>query len=87
MTAQHPSVPFQIAAMKTDSDQAYDAAAEVSADYIKKHPSTPVSFLMELVTKRHPDPTWRVIWGDSVSTSDYSVFVDATTGKVVEMSH
>ena len=87
LTAQHPSMPFQIAALKTDSDQAYDAAAEVSADYIKKNPDKPVSFLLELNAKRHPDPTWRVIWGESISTSDYSVFVDATTGKVVEKAH
>jgi hypothetical protein len=26
----------------------------------------------------------RVIWGDSVETSDYSVFVDGTAGKHLE---
>lgn len=86
VTAQHSSQPFLIVALKTDSDQAYDAAAKVSADYIKKNPDKPVSFLLEL-TKRYPDVTWRVIWGDSISTSDYSVFVDASTGKVVAEAH
>ena len=33
----------------------------------------PVIFLMEL-TRRFPDVTWRVIWGGSVGTSDYSVY-------------
>ena len=28
--------------------------------------------------------TWRVVWGDSVGTSNFSVFVDATTGEYLE---
>ena len=59
--------------------KAYDIAAAKSPDYIKKHPDMPISYLLEL-TNRFPDLTWRVIWGDSPSPSDYSVFVDATLG-------
>jgi len=81
-----PTFPFEIAAIKTDSDQAFNAAAEKSADYIKKYPDKPLSFILER-TNRFPDLTWRVIWGESVSTSDYSVFVDATTGKFLEKMH
>ena len=69
-----------MAAIRVDSDEAYKTAAAKSADYIKKNPNKPVMFLMEL-TKRFPDVTWRVIWGASVGTSDYSVFVDGTTGQ------
>ena len=60
-----------------DSDEAYATAVKNSEDYIKKNPDKPVMFLMEL-GKRFPDVTWRVIWGTSVGTSDYSVFVDGT---------
>lgn len=80
------SSPFLIAAIKVDSDEAYKTAAAKSADYLKKNPDKPVMFLMEL-SKRFPDVTWRVIWGDSVSTSDYSVFVDGTTGKLLQVMH
>jgi hypothetical protein len=80
------ATPFQIAAIKIDSDEAYNTAAEKSADYIKKNPNKPLMFLMEQ-TRRFPDVTWRVVWGDSVSTSDYSVFVDATTGKFLQTMH
>jgi hypothetical protein len=83
---QGGAFPFDIAAIKTDSDQAYDAAAEKSADYIKKNPNKPITYLMEQ-TRRFPDVTWRVIWGESVSSSDYSVFVDASTGKYLEKAH
>lgn len=80
------SSPFLIAAIKIDSDAAYKTAAEHSAEYLKKNPDKPVVFLMEQ-TRRFPDVTWRVIWGDSVSTSDYSVFIDGTTGKYLETMH
>lgn len=77
------ATPFSQAALKTDSVEAYETAAAKSKDYIKKFPDRPVIFLLEK-TPRHPDPTWRVIWGDSVGTSDYSIFVDATTGQYLE---
>ena len=85
-TARGDSSPFDIVAIKVDSDEAYKTAAEKSADYIKKNPGKPVTFQMEL-TRRFPDVTWRVIWGDSVNTSDYSVFVDGTTGKLLQVMH
>ena len=81
-----PDMPFEVAAIRVDSDEAYKTAADKSADYIKKNPGKPVAFLMEL-TKRFPDVTWRVIWGDSVGTSDYSVYVDGTTGQYLEKMH
>ncbi len=77
------SSPFLAIALKVDSDAAYETAKGKSAEYIKKYPDRPVTFLLEL-TKRFPNPAWRVIWGDSVSTSDYSVFVDAATGKYLQ---
>jgi hypothetical protein len=80
------SAPFLPAALKIDTDQAYDTAAAKSQDYIKKNPGKVISYLLEM-NKRFPDPTWRVIWGESVSSSDYSVFIDATTGMLLEKMH
>jgi hypothetical protein len=74
---------FLSAAFKTDSTEAWEKAAAQSKDYIAKNPDVPITFLLEK-TQRHPDPTWRVIWGTSVSTSGYSIFVDASTGEYVE---
>ncbi|HTW64172.1 MAG TPA: hypothetical protein VME17_06130 [Bryobacteraceae bacterium] len=85
-TPRTDSSPFQVSAIRIDSDQAYKTAAAASADYIKKNPGKPVIFLMEQ-TRRFPDVTWRVIWGGSVGTSDYSVFVDGTTGQLLEKMH
>ena len=80
------SKPFNIQALKTDSDAVYQTAIKQkqAAEYDKKNPGKRISFLLES-TKKHPDPTWRVIWGDSVSSSNFSVIVDATTGGYLEI--
>jgi hypothetical protein len=77
------SRPFDAVALKVDTDDALKTAIAKSEDYVKKHPNAPVTFLLEQ-TNRFPDLAWRIIWGESVSTSDYSVFVDASTGQYLE---
>ncbi|MCS7024206.1 MAG: hypothetical protein NZV14_05360 [Bryobacteraceae bacterium] len=72
--------PWLVAALKVDSDQAWETAAKKSVEYMKKHPNMPITFLLEY-TNRFPQPAWRVIWGESVGTSSYSIFVDAATGE------
>ena len=78
--------PFLIAAIKVDSDEAYNIAAAKSKEYIRKHPDVPISFVLEQ-DNRFPDLSWRVIWGESPSTSDYSVYVDATLAKFLQTVH
>jgi hypothetical protein len=75
--------PFTIAAVKADTDAAYKAALEQAADYDKKNPGKPITFLLEKTTK-FPDPVWRVVWGESVGTSNFSIYVDASTGLFLE---
>jgi hypothetical protein len=74
--------PFNSVALKIDTDAALHTAVAQSEDYVKKHPDTPVIFLLEQ-NHRFPDLSWRLLWGDSIATSDYSVFVDATTGTLL----
>ncbi|MBZ5596062.1 MAG: hypothetical protein LAP39_27785 [Acidobacteriia bacterium] len=71
--------PFLIAAVKTDSDEVYQTALKKAADYEKKDPDKPIAFQLDK-TDRFPNPAWRVIWGESVGTSNFSIFVDASTG-------
>ena len=80
------STPFPAAAFKTDSTDAWETAAEKSKDYMQKNPDKPISFVLEK-TPRHPNPAWRVIWGTSAATSNYSVYVDASTGEFLERMH
>jgi hypothetical protein len=77
--------PFLPAALKVDTPEALEKASAKSSEYLKR-PGTkpPVTFLLESTT-RFPNPTWRVMWGSSPSTAEYSVFVDASTGNVVSV--
>jgi hypothetical protein len=78
--------PFLIAALKTDTDEAYKTALKKSAEYVKKNPDMPINFQLELTT-RFPNPCWRVIWGESISRSNYSIIVDASTGEYKQTMH
>jgi hypothetical protein len=82
--ARGTNSPFLMLAVKIDTDTAYKTAlANGGSDYDKKNPGKPIALLLEKVSK-HPDPVWRVIWGESVSTSNFSVYVDASTGEFKE---
>jgi hypothetical protein len=78
--------PIRIEAIHSDTDAAYKTALENSGDYDKKNPGKPITIILER-TNRFPDPVWRVIWGESAGTSNFSVFVNATTGKYLEKMH
>ncbi len=76
--------PFLPAALLIDTTEAFATAAAASSDYLQKPGNKPpVTFLLES-TARFPNPTWRIVWGASISTAEYSVFVDATTGKLLQ---
>lgn len=74
-----PVKPFLIAAVKTDSDEVYETALKKAADYEKKNPGKPISFLLEK-NDQFPNPAWRVIWGENIASSNFSIFIDASTG-------
>ena len=61
--------PFLMLAVKVDTDAAYKTALANGGADDKKNPGKPISLLLEKVTK-HPDPVWRVIWGESAATSN-----------------
>jgi len=75
--------PFTVGAVKADTDAAYKTALAQAADYDKKNPGKPITLLLEK-NQKFPDPVWRVVWGESVGTSNFSIFVDASTGLFLE---
>jgi hypothetical protein len=78
--------PFIMAAVKFDSDKAYETALKKGAEYDKKNPGKPINLLLESNSK-FPDVSWRVIWGESAGTSNFSIYVDASTGLYLETIH
>jgi hypothetical protein len=77
---------FLISTVKFDTDAAYKTALEQAADYDKKNSKVTISFDLEM-HEHFPNPSWRVIWGESASTAGISVLVDAFTGKYLETLH
>ena len=75
--------PFPQEMLKVDSDDAYATAAKESKDFLRKHPDMPVHLLLEY-TPRFPLPAWRVFWGQTLGSSQYTVFVDCTSGKYLQ---
>jgi len=84
--AHGTTMPFLIADVKIDTDDALATAKSKEEAFEKKNPGQPVIYLLEKSSK-WPHPAWRVIWGESVSTSGFSVFVDASTGTFLEIMH
>jgi hypothetical protein len=80
------TAPFLIADVKIDTDAALATAKGKEEAFEKKNPGQPVIYLLEKSSK-YAHPTWRVIWGESMSTSGFSVFVDASTGTFLEVMH
>lgn len=78
---------FLIQAVSIDTDAAYKTAlGQGGADYDKKSPGTNIAFVLEK-TSKFPDPAWRVVWGESVGTSNFSIYVDASTGAFLAKMH
>ena len=80
------TAPFPIQALKIDSDAAYQTALKKSADFLKKNPDLPVHMVLEKV-KEFGNPVWRVYWGTTINTSNYSIYVDASTGDYLKTMH
>ena len=75
--------PFLALAVKIDTPDALQAAREKSYEYLQKPGvKPPVNYLLEF-TPRFPDPVWRVLWGNSVSSAEYAAIIDAATGKLL----
>jgi hypothetical protein len=84
--SQGVNLPFEMRDVSVDSDAAYKTADEKATDYDQKHPGMPISFQLERI-KQFNAPVWRVIWGESVGTSNFSIYVDAMSGKFLEKMH
>jgi hypothetical protein len=72
---------FILLALKIDTDAAYETTLKQkrTEEFRKKFPNTPVLYLLER-NSRFPNPVWRIVFGDSIATSQYSAYVDATSG-------
>ena len=78
--------PFLLAGARTDTDQAWETALKHGEEFAKKYPDLPISFTLGL-SRTTNSPVWRVIWGESATSSSFSVVIDATTGQYDQTLH
>lgn len=78
--------PFLIAGVKIDTDAAYQTALKEAGSAAKSSPKQTIAFALDKQEK-FTNPSWRVIWGESIGTSGLSVYVDASTGSYLETMH
>jgi hypothetical protein len=77
---------FPIAAVKKDTESAYQTALAKAGKAAERFADYPVLILLEKNAK-YTDPAWRIVWGESVSTASLSIFVDASTGEYLDTMH
>jgi hypothetical protein len=77
---------FPIAAVKKDTESAYQTALAKAGKAAEPFANQPVLILLEKNPK-YSDPAWRIVWGESVSTATLSIFVDASTGEYLGTMH
>jgi hypothetical protein len=78
--------PFLLAGARTDTDAAWETALKHGKEFSAKYPNIPISFTLEL-SRQMNEPVWRVIWGESETSSSFSIVVDASTGAYVQTLH
>jgi hypothetical protein len=74
---------FPINTVQVDSDKAWEIAAKKGDYFVKDHPKLPVFFVLEF-TADQTAPVWRVVWGETIGTSQYSILVNGATGEFVK---
>ncbi|HVW84624.1 MAG TPA: hypothetical protein VHB50_08075 [Bryobacteraceae bacterium] len=77
---------FLLAAAKIDTDEAWKTAMKHGEEYSKKNPDMPITWTLEM-GRNINDPVWRAIWGDSPTSSAFSVLIDASTGLYLATLH
>jgi hypothetical protein len=77
---------FPIAAVKIDTDEAYQIAVKKEAKYAQANPNMTITYQLQM-NQNVPDAVWRIIWGENPSTSSDSVLVDASTGQYMGTLH
>lgn len=75
--ATDKSQPFSAAQFTVNSDEAFKTAMKKAESWVSKHPDKNWTMVLT-ASKRMPQPTWTIMWGDQ--KSGYLGYVNAMTG-------
>ena len=75
--------PFQASAFQIDTPAALETAMANSKAYLDKPGTKPaINFLLEF-TPRFQEPVWRVMWGETAGSAEYTAIVGASAGQML----
>jgi hypothetical protein len=78
---------FDMAFLKTDSDQAFRTAQKHGGDKVlEKDPNTPITYICDW-NRNTNQLIWHVIYGTGRNDSKLTVAVDASTGEFIRVEH
>jgi hypothetical protein len=80
------TTPFLIATVKVDTNAAYKTALAKTSEAANEQKTHTISFLLDKQEK-FTNPSWRVVWGESVGTAGLSAYIDASTGEYLATMH
>jgi hypothetical protein len=75
--AAEKTQPFSAAEFSVNSDEAFKTAFKKAETWVSKHPDKNWTMVLT-ASKRMPQPTWAIMWGDQ--KSGYLGYVNAMTG-------
>lgn len=78
---------FDMAFLKTDSDQAFRTAQKHGGDKVlEKDPNTPITYICDW-NRNTNQLIWHIIYGTGRNDSKLTVAVDASTGEFIRVEH
>jgi len=75
--------PFEANAFHIDSPAALETAVTNSKAYLDKPGTKPPTNFMVEFTPRFPEPVFRVMWGETAGSAEYTAIVGASTGQML----
>ena len=74
---------FGIESARVDTDKAWEVALAHGKEFAAKNPDMPILYTLGFDKGEEPD--WRVMWGTSAATSQFSVLVNAVSGEFIQV--
>jgi len=75
--------PFEASLFHIDSPAALETAITNSKAYLDKPGTKPATNFMVEFTPRFPEPVFRVMWGETAGSAEYTALIGASTGQML----
>jgi len=80
---QGREAPVEMSLLGKDTPDLFHTAMDAAEDFLKTKGEKPAMTFQLESNPRFPGATWQVMWGNSAGVAQYSVFLDAGSGKLL----